>query len=67
MRIISGKFKSTKLFIPTDKSTRPLRDVVKESIFNTIAHSNKFSFHLEKKKCFRFIFWDRFFWIRMLV
>ena len=49
MRIISGKFKSTKLFIPTDKSTRPLRDVVKESIFNTIAHSNKFSFHLEKK------------------
>ena len=48
MRIISGKFKSTKLFIPTDKSTRPLRDVVKESIFNTIAHSNKFSFHLEK-------------------
>ena len=39
MRIISGDFKGKKLFLPKDKNTRPLRDVVKESIFNIIEHS----------------------------
>ena len=38
MRIISGKFKSIKLFIPIDKDTRPLKDITKESIFNTLLH-----------------------------
>ena len=41
MRIISGKFKGKKLFLPQDKSTRPLKDLVKESIFNIINHSPK--------------------------
>jgi 16S rRNA (guanine966-N2)-methyltransferase len=40
MRIISGNFKGKKLFLPKDKNTRPLKDVVKESIFNIINHSN---------------------------
>ena len=33
MRIISGKFKGKKLFLPKDKNTRPLKDLVKESRF----------------------------------
>ena len=41
MRIIGGKFKSKSLFLPLDKNTRPLRDFVKESIFNLIVHSKK--------------------------
>ena len=39
MRIISGKFKGKKLFLPKDKNTRPLKDLVKESIFNLLVHS----------------------------
>ena len=47
MRIISGKFKGKKLFLPKDKSTRPLRDLVKVSIFNLIDHSKKINKKLE--------------------
>ena len=36
MRIIAGNFKGKKIFYPEDKKTRPLRDMVKESIFNLI-------------------------------
>ena len=39
MRIISGNFKGKKLLTPNDKFTRPLRDAVKESIFNVLQHS----------------------------
>ena len=40
MRIISGKFKGKKFqFIKSDL-TRPLKDSVKENIFNIIDHSN---------------------------
>ena len=42
MRIISGNFKGKKILEPKDKSTRPLKDLTKESIFNIIKHSNKF-------------------------
>ena len=45
MRIISGNLKGEKILIPLDKKTRPLRDLVKESIFNLIVHSNKFNYH----------------------
>ena len=48
MRIISGKLKGKKLKDPIDKETRPLKDMVKESIFNIINHSNKFNLDLEK-------------------
>ena len=41
MRIISGKFKGKKLLEPDDKKTRPLKDLVKESLFNIIKHSKK--------------------------
>ena len=43
MRIVAGNFKGKKLFEPKDNETRPLKDLTKESIFNIINHSNKFS------------------------
>ena len=42
MRIISGIAKGKKIAIPMDKKTRPLKDRVRESIFNIIEHSNLF-------------------------
>ena len=46
MRIISGSFKGKKILEPKDFETRPLKDLAKESIFNIIEHSNKFSINL---------------------
>jgi len=48
MRVIGGKFKGKKLLEPIDKETRPLKDLTKESIFNIINHSNKFSIDIKK-------------------
>jgi len=39
MRIIGGNLRGKKILNPTDKSTRPLKDMVRESIFNIIEHS----------------------------
>ena len=47
MRIISGKLKGSTLYVPKDKSTRPLKDMARESIFNLLIHSKKISFQLE--------------------
>jgi 16S rRNA (guanine966-N2)-methyltransferase len=43
MRIISGSSKGKKIYEPKDIQTRPLKDLTKESIFNIIVHSNKFT------------------------
>ena len=48
MRIISGNSKGKKLLEPKSKATRPLKDLVKESIFNIIQHSNKFKIEVDK-------------------
>ena len=40
MRIIGGYLKGKKILTPADKSTRPLKDMVRESIFNIIEHSS---------------------------
>ena len=40
MRVIGGKLRGNLIHNPTDKSTRPLKDVVRESIFNILKHSN---------------------------
>ena len=48
MRIISGIFKGKRIIPPPDKTTRPLKDITKESIFNIINHSNKFSMDIKK-------------------
>jgi len=47
MRVIAGKLKGTTLFLPRKKTTRPLKDLVRESIFNLLDHSNKFAFQLK--------------------
>ena len=47
MRIIRGEFKGKKLQLPKDQNTRPLRDIVKESIFNLIEHSSKIQINIE--------------------
>ena len=47
MRIIGGNFKGKKILDPQDKETRPLKDLAKESIFNILKHSNKFSIKIE--------------------
>ena len=47
MRIISGNFKGKKILEPKDDSTRPLKDLTKESLFNLILHSNKFDVEIK--------------------
>ena len=47
MKIIAGKFKGKKLSLPLNKNTRPLKNIVKESIFNLLEHSKKFNINLK--------------------
>ena len=47
MRIISGKYKGKKILFPNKLITRPLRDRVKENIFNILQHSNKIQFEFK--------------------
>ena len=46
MRIISGTFKGIKIFEAFDKNTRPLKDLVKESILNILEHSKDLKINL---------------------
>ena len=50
MRIISGLNKGKKLIMPNDKTTRPLRDMAKESIFNILTHAKYINFHIKDCK-----------------
>ena len=50
MRVIGGYLKGQKILVPTDKSTRPLKDRVRESIFNIIEHSNNETINLKGAK-----------------
>ena len=50
MRVIGGYLKGQKILAPTDKSTRPLKDRVRESIFNIIEHSNNETINLKGAK-----------------
>ena len=50
MRIIGGNLKGKKIYLPIDKNTRPLRDMVKESIFNILEHSQKIKIKVENSK-----------------
>ena len=50
MRIISGLNKGKKLIMPNNKTTRPLKDMAKESIFNILTHSKFINFHLKDSK-----------------
>ena len=46
MRIIGGAFKGIKIFEANDKNTRPLKDLVKESVLNIIQHSKNLKIDL---------------------
>ena len=48
MRIISGYLRGRKIIQPSNKFTRPLKDLTKESIFNILQHSNLITFDLKK-------------------
>ena len=50
MRIIGGNLKGKKILNPKDKSTRPLKDLVRESIFNIIEHSKNEFVNLNSAK-----------------
>ena len=47
MRVVGGFLKGKKIFYLKTENTRPLRDFVKESIFNVICHSNLINVSLE--------------------
>ena len=46
MRIISGNFKN-KNFFPKNLKTRPLKDSVRENLFNILEHSNDFEIKIK--------------------
>tara|TARA_B110001452_G_C15121794_1_gene390982 strand:- start:279 stop:839 length:561 start_codon:yes stop_codon:yes gene_type:complete len=48
MRIISGKLKGKSIQFLKNKTTRPLKDVVRENIFNILNHSNEIKIDIEK-------------------
>ena len=50
MRIISGSNKGKKLIMPNDKTTRPLKDIAKESIFNILTHAKYINFHIKDSR-----------------
>ena len=47
MRIISGKLKGKTISFLKSKKTRPLKDSVKENIFNVLVHSNLIKINLK--------------------
>ena len=47
MRVISGKFKKKEILLPDQNFTRPLRDYVKENIFNLLTHSKLINFNFQ--------------------
>lgn len=49
MRIISGSKKGKKLLLPNPKITRPLKDSVKENIFNILLHTREFKVNFENE------------------
>ena len=48
MRIISGKFKGKKINFLKSSITRPLKDIVKENIFNILIHSNNINIKFDQ-------------------
>jgi 16S rRNA (guanine966-N2)-methyltransferase len=47
MRIISGNKKGKKILLPDQDITRPLKDSVKENIFNILLHSQEFKYNFD--------------------
>ena len=47
MRIISGKYRNKKIYFPKNLKTRPIKDSVRENIFNILKHSKKIKVKVE--------------------
>ena len=54
MRIISGIKKGKKILLPDPEITRPLKDNVKENIFNILLHNRVFKINFENSKVIDF-------------
>ena len=54
MRIISGTKKGKKILLPNPEVTRPLKDSVKENIFNVLKHSRNFQTNFQGIKVLDF-------------
>ncbi|MEL0242170.1 MAG: 16S rRNA (guanine(966)-N(2))-methyltransferase RsmD [Pelagibacteraceae bacterium] len=54
MRIISGAKKGKKILLPDPLITRPLKDNVKENIFNILIHSRSLNINFENTKVIDF-------------
>ena len=50
MRIIYFLNKGKRLILPKDNTTRPLKDMAKESVFNILTHAKYVNFHLKDSK-----------------
>ncbi len=50
MRVISGKFKGKNIKFLKSNSTRPLKDSVKENIFNILVHSKRININIQNSK-----------------
>ena len=50
MRIVSGKFKGKKINYLKNNVTRPLKDSVKENIFNILLHSTKLNIDIKNSE-----------------
>ena len=50
MRIIGGKLKNKKLHFPENLKTRPLKDSVRENIFNILIHSNNIDVEIKNSE-----------------
>ena len=50
MRIIGGKLKNKKLHFPENLKTRPLKDSVRENIFNILNHSNNVGINIKNSE-----------------
>ena len=48
MRIISGKYRGKKIKYINSLITRPLRDIVRENIFNLLTHGKNINVNIEK-------------------
>ena len=68
MRIISGKFKGKTINYIKSNTTRPLKDSVKENIFNIITHSKNIRIGLSLKRernsrKYIYLYWDIYIYI----
>ena len=50
MRIIGGKLKNKKLRFPENLKTRPLKDSVRENVFNILSHSNNVAIDIKNSE-----------------